>query len=107
MGDRIFISRGTLAKPQVEASKNMLILTLFLILQEAAESIAFYRQVKSSSKEVEVEISKIKLLLDPRLEKILEGDAGTLHKEVHNVLILMTFCSKFSKRQLTILLTTY
>lgn len=53
--------------------------------KEAAESIAFYRQVKSTSKEVEVEISKIKLLLDPRLEKILEGDADpAITKELIN-----------------------
>nr|XP_021191475.2 facilitated trehalose transporter Tret1 [Helicoverpa armigera] len=42
--------------------------------KEAAESIAFYRQVKVTSKEVEVEIAKIRLQLDPRLEKILEGE---------------------------------
>ncbi|KAJ8709995.1 hypothetical protein PYW07_009361 [Mythimna separata] len=42
--------------------------------REAAESIAFYRQVRVTSKVVEVELSKIRLQLDPRLEKILEGD---------------------------------
>ncbi|XP_075985678.1 facilitated trehalose transporter Tret1-like [Anticarsia gemmatalis] len=41
--------------------------------KEAALSIAFYRQTSPSSKEVEVEIAKIKLQLDPRLEKMLEG----------------------------------
>ncbi|CAH0696184.1 unnamed protein product [Spodoptera exigua] len=51
--------------------------------KEAKESIAFYRQVKPTSKEVEVELSKIKLLLDPRLEKILEGEADpTITKEL-------------------------
>lgn len=42
--------------------------------KEAAESIAFYRQVRVTSKEVEVELAKIRLQLDPRLEKILEGE---------------------------------
>ena len=49
------------------------------MLQEAAESIAFYRQVKVTSKEVEVELSKIRLQLDPRLEKILEGEDGNVY----------------------------
>ncbi|CAH0596883.1 unnamed protein product [Chrysodeixis includens] len=51
--------------------------------KEAAESIAFYRQVSVTAKEVQVEISKIKLLLDPRLEKMLEeADDPTVTKEL-------------------------
>lgn len=34
-------------------------------------SIAFYRRVEVTSKEVEVEINKIKLQLDPRIDEIL------------------------------------
>ncbi|KAJ0171625.1 hypothetical protein K1T71_013175 [Dendrolimus kikuchii] len=40
--------------------------------EEAAKSIAFYRRVDVTSKEVEAEISRIKLQLDPRIERILE-----------------------------------
>ncbi|CAK1543396.1 unnamed protein product [Leptosia nina] len=51
---------------------------VFLVLkgreQEAAESIAFYRRVKVNSKLVEVELRKIKMQLDPRLDKILQAD---------------------------------
>ncbi|XP_026728049.1 facilitated trehalose transporter Tret1-like [Trichoplusia ni] len=51
--------------------------------KEAAESIAFYRRVSVTAKEVQVEIAKIKLLLDPRLEKMLEGsDEPTVTKEL-------------------------
>ncbi|XP_059055641.1 facilitated trehalose transporter Tret1-like [Achroia grisella] len=39
--------------------------------EEAAKSIAFYNQVDIYSKEVEIELRKIRLQLDPRLEKIL------------------------------------
>ncbi|KAL0861717.1 hypothetical protein ABMA27_009198 [Loxostege sticticalis] len=42
--------------------------------EEAAKSIAFYRRVDVTSKEVEVEIMKIKLQLDPRIEAILQSD---------------------------------
>ncbi|XP_026318295.1 facilitated trehalose transporter Tret1-like [Hyposmocoma kahamanoa] len=42
--------------------------------EEAKRSIAFYRRVKDTSKEVEVEIKKIKLQLDPRIEEILQGE---------------------------------
>ncbi|XP_072948182.1 facilitated trehalose transporter Tret1-2 homolog [Epargyreus clarus] len=41
--------------------------------QEAKKAIAFYRRVDVSSKEVEVEIAKIKLQLDPRIDQILES----------------------------------
>ncbi|KAM3958156.1 uncharacterized protein ACR2FA_007795 [Aphomia sociella] len=43
-------------------------------IEEAARSIAFYRRVDKSSKEVELEIRKIKLQLDPRLEKLLQAN---------------------------------
>ncbi|KPJ20745.1 Facilitated trehalose transporter Tret1 [Papilio xuthus] len=42
--------------------------------KEAAESLAFYRRVPATSKEVEVEITKIKLQMDPRIDKILQGE---------------------------------
>ncbi|XP_063833519.1 facilitated trehalose transporter Tret1-like [Ostrinia nubilalis] len=42
--------------------------------EEASKSIAFYRRVEVSSKEVEAEIMKIKLQLDPRIETILQAD---------------------------------
>ncbi|XP_049880004.1 facilitated trehalose transporter Tret1-like isoform X2 [Pectinophora gossypiella] len=42
--------------------------------EEAAKSIAFYRQVSITSKEVEVAINKIKLQLDPQIDRILAGD---------------------------------
>ncbi|RVE52104.1 hypothetical protein evm_003177 [Chilo suppressalis] len=46
--------------------------------EEAAKAIAFYNQVDVTSKRVTIEIRKIKIQLDPRLEKILENgkDAG-------------------------------
>ncbi|XP_026728048.1 facilitated trehalose transporter Tret1-like [Trichoplusia ni] len=51
---------------------------VFLVLvgkeKEAAKSISFYRRVSVTSKAVEAEISKIKLQLDPRLEKLLEAE---------------------------------
>ncbi|XP_045505308.1 facilitated trehalose transporter Tret1-like [Colias croceus] len=42
--------------------------------EEAAKSIAFYRRVDAKSKEVEIEIRKIKMQLDPRINQILQGD---------------------------------
>ncbi|XP_038218424.1 facilitated trehalose transporter Tret1-2 homolog [Zerene cesonia] len=42
--------------------------------EEAAQSIAFYRRVDVKSKEVEIEIRKIKMQLDPRINQILQGD---------------------------------
>ncbi|XP_073962345.1 facilitated trehalose transporter Tret1-like [Choristoneura fumiferana] len=51
---------------------------VFLLQQdkekEAAESIAFYRCVAVSSKEVEIEIAKIRLQLDPRIDEILHSE---------------------------------
>lgn len=47
-------------------------------MQEAAESLSFYRRVPSTAKEVEVEITKIKLQMDPRIDKILQGENGRL-----------------------------
>ncbi|CAH2252071.1 facilitated trehalose transporter Tret1-like [Pararge aegeria] len=41
--------------------------------KEAAQAIAFYRRVEVTSKEVEVEIKKIYLQLDPRIDKILKS----------------------------------
>lgn len=41
--------------------------------KEAAKSIAFYRCVDVTSKEVEIELANIRLQLDPRRENILEG----------------------------------
>ncbi|XP_030024399.2 facilitated trehalose transporter Tret1 isoform X1 [Manduca sexta] len=41
--------------------------------KEAARSLAFYRRVSVTSKEVEVALAKIKLQLDPALETRLEG----------------------------------
>ncbi|XP_023934332.2 uncharacterized protein LOC112043243 [Bicyclus anynana] len=41
--------------------------------KEAAESIAFYRRVDVTSKEVEIEIKKIYLQLDPRIDNILQS----------------------------------
>ncbi|XP_050552501.1 facilitated trehalose transporter Tret1-like [Spodoptera frugiperda] len=61
----------------------LLLLTLpespvFLVLvgreEDAAKSISFYRQLDVKSKEVEAEIAKIRLQIDPRLETLLEGD---------------------------------
>ncbi|KAH9644413.1 hypothetical protein HF086_006441 [Spodoptera exigua] len=43
-------------------------------MEDAAKSIAFYRQLDAKSKEVEAEIAKIRLQIDPRLETLLEGD---------------------------------
>ncbi|CAG9792836.1 unnamed protein product [Diatraea saccharalis] len=42
--------------------------------EEAAKSIAFYNRVDVTSKIVEMNIRKIKIQLDPRLEKILENE---------------------------------
>ncbi|KAL4717443.1 hypothetical protein ACJJTC_000592 [Scirpophaga incertulas] len=42
--------------------------------KEAANSIAFYNQVEVKSKTVEKEIKKLKIQMDPRLEKILDGN---------------------------------
>ncbi|KAJ2940908.1 hypothetical protein O0L34_g10169 [Tuta absoluta] len=42
--------------------------------EEAAESIAFYRRVDPHSREVQMEINKIKMQLDPRIEQILQGE---------------------------------
>ncbi|XP_063833812.1 facilitated trehalose transporter Tret1-like [Ostrinia nubilalis] len=42
--------------------------------EEAAKSIAFYNQVAVDSKLVEVEMRRIRLQLDPRLEKLLETE---------------------------------
>ncbi|CAK1543395.1 unnamed protein product [Leptosia nina] len=42
--------------------------------QEAAESLAFYRRVKVNSKLVGEELRKIKMQLDPRLDKILQAE---------------------------------
>lgn len=47
-----------------------------LSLQEAKKSISFYRQLDVKSKEVEAEIAKIRLQMDPRLEILLEADDG-------------------------------
>lgn len=44
-------------------------------MQEAKQSIAFYRRVEVTAKEVEVEIQRIKLQLDPRIDEILHGEA--------------------------------
>ncbi|CAG9570612.1 unnamed protein product [Danaus chrysippus] len=49
--------------------------------KEAAEAIAFYRQVDVSSKEVELEIQKIKLQLGSKEDKILKSDADTQEAE--------------------------
>ncbi|XP_034826176.1 facilitated trehalose transporter Tret1-like isoform X3 [Maniola hyperantus] len=46
--------------------------------KEAAESIAFYRRVNVNSIEVKNEINKIKLQLDPRIDKILQGGKDVL-----------------------------
>ncbi|XP_026318316.1 facilitated trehalose transporter Tret1-like [Hyposmocoma kahamanoa] len=43
--------------------------------EEAKQSIAFYRRVEVTAKEVEVEIQRIKLQLDPRIDEILHGEA--------------------------------
>ncbi|KAI5641239.1 sugar transporter domain-containing protein [Phthorimaea operculella] len=42
--------------------------------EEAAKSIAFYRRVHPHSREVQMEINKIKMQLDPRIEQILQGE---------------------------------
>ncbi|CAG5054949.1 unnamed protein product [Parnassius apollo] len=42
--------------------------------KEAARSIAFYRRAAVTSKEVEMEITNIKLQMDPRIDKMLEGE---------------------------------
>ncbi|XP_053618046.1 uncharacterized protein LOC128679680 [Plodia interpunctella] len=51
---------------------------VFLVLvgktEAAAKSIAFYNKVEPTSKEVEGEIKRIRIQLDPRLEKILEAE---------------------------------
>ncbi|OWR49569.1 sugar transporter [Danaus plexippus plexippus] len=49
--------------------------------KEAAESIAFYQRVDVSSKEVELEIQKIKLQLGSKEDKILKSDADTQEAE--------------------------
>lgn len=41
--------------------------------KEAAKSIAFYRRISSESDEVKLEIKKIKRLLDPQIDKILQN----------------------------------
>ncbi|XP_048001084.1 facilitated trehalose transporter Tret1-like [Leguminivora glycinivorella] len=40
--------------------------------KEAAEAIAFYRRVPVTSKEVEIEITKIRIQLDPRINEVLQ-----------------------------------
>ncbi|XP_045762831.1 facilitated trehalose transporter Tret1-like [Maniola jurtina] len=50
--------------------------------KEAAESIAFYRRVEVTSKEVEIDIKKIYLQLDPRIEKILQENDTETTKEL-------------------------
>ncbi|XP_023934335.1 facilitated trehalose transporter Tret1-like [Bicyclus anynana] len=47
-------------------------------IKEAAESIAFYRRVDVNSIEVQKEIEKIKLQLDPMIDKILQGGDDVL-----------------------------
>lgn len=49
-----------------------------LRLQEAAESIAFYRQVDVKSKIVEAEIARIKMEIDPKLQTILDNTPGKI-----------------------------
>ncbi|KAI8432978.1 hypothetical protein MSG28_013860 [Choristoneura fumiferana] len=51
-----------------------IILSEVFLPEEAAESIAFYRCVAVSSKEVEIEIAKIRLQLDPRIDEILHSE---------------------------------
>ncbi|XP_034826177.1 facilitated trehalose transporter Tret1-like [Maniola hyperantus] len=50
--------------------------------KEAAESVAFYRRVEVTSKEVEIDIKKIYLQLDPRIDKILQGNDIQATKEL-------------------------
>ncbi|KAG6449638.1 facilitated trehalose transporter Tret1 [Manduca sexta] len=61
---------------------------VFLVMvgkeKEAAKSIAFYRRMKIGSKEIEAEISKIRLQTDPRLEKMIQG--GVDLEEAKNLL---------------------
>ncbi|XP_068625027.1 facilitated trehalose transporter Tret1-like [Battus philenor] len=50
--------------------------------KEAAESLAFYRRVPAKSKEVEVEIRKIKMQMDPRIDQILQGENDPAMEEL-------------------------
>ncbi|KAJ8710881.1 hypothetical protein PYW08_009396 [Mythimna loreyi] len=65
---------------------------VFLVLvgreEEARKSISFYRQLDIKSKEVEAEIAKIRLQMDPRLEELLEevDDPETLGELVEKKL---------------------
>lgn len=64
-------------------SFNLILECRFFLFQEAAESIAFYRRVKATSKEVEIEIKKIYLQLNPRIDKILQNSNGNkTHKSM-------------------------
>ncbi|CAH2057404.1 unnamed protein product, partial [Iphiclides podalirius] len=51
--------------------------------KEAAKSIAFYRRASPTSKEVEIEITRIKQQMDPRINEILQGECDpTAAKEL-------------------------
>ncbi|XP_075985595.1 facilitated trehalose transporter Tret1-like [Anticarsia gemmatalis] len=97
---------------------------VFLVLvgreEDAAKSISFYRRVDVKSKEVEAELAKIRLMVGPNLEKMLEAaeaddENGTSEKlmetmEVggvrqHESAWKFFWKSKSSQRALTTVLT--
>ncbi|XP_026494441.1 facilitated trehalose transporter Tret1-like [Vanessa tameamea] len=67
--------------------------------KEAAESIAFYHRFELNSKEIEIEIKKIKLQLDPKINLILE--AGNDDAKVTAELLddPLSFTTKDEKRE--------
>ncbi|XP_050356133.1 facilitated trehalose transporter Tret1-like [Nymphalis io] len=67
--------------------------------KEAAESIAFYHRFELNSKELEIEIKKIKLQLDPKINLILEAgsDDGKLTTELLDN--PSSFTTKVEKRE--------
>lgn len=57
--------------------KTFCVLTMFIyviiLFQEAAEAIAFYHRIAINSKQMEIEIRKLKLQLDPKIIKMLDS----------------------------------
>jgi hypothetical protein len=70
---------------------NRLMMMMKLItslLQEAAESIAFYRRVSVKSKEVEYELTKIRMPMDPGINTALVGTGDHIFKLCSIAIIL-------------------
>lgn len=77
------------------------VLTMFIyviiLFQEAAEVIAFYHRIAINSKQMEIEIRKLKLQLDPKIIKMLDSGGEGWCSTISFILVRIYYSPKLFK----------